>query len=496
MRAVRDAVEGLRAALADCDLNALSTQDLLGLLDELETLSCQLPTQWHRALARLQVETSARELGAKSWRDVLTVRWRLSPAEASRRLIEASLLGPRQALIGQPLEPVLPATAAAQALGAITAEHVTAIRKAMAKMPGFVDPATRAHIEVDLVRTAAGAGPKEVTDHAELTLFLLDQDGPEPTDDERLGKRGFSVGKQRPDGNSPISGEFTPEAWATWQPLLAKFAAPGMCNPADPHPCASGTPSQEQIDNDHRSLAQRQHDAIIAIGRIALMSDLGKLNGLPVSIIIRTTLQDLESRAGVGVTGGGTRMPIRDVIRLASHAHHSLVVFDGVTGRALDLFRTKRIANPDQRIVLIARDGGCTKPGCTVGAYGTQVHHAAQDWRHGGQTNVDDLGLACGADNRLVDGGAWSTRINERREVEWVPPEDLDTGQTRINTHHTPERHLQALADPEAKTDDRAHPAESRPGPEARTPSTAGEPGGQQTANEPGGPHSPPQGYG
>ncbi|MCZ0732595.1 DUF222 domain-containing protein, partial [Mycolicibacterium iranicum] len=86
--------------------------------------------------------------------------------------------------------------------------------------------------------------------------------------------------------------------------------------PDDEQPCTSGTPTQEQIDNDHRSLAQRQHDAMLAIGRIALMSgDLGKLNGLPVSVIIRTTLQDLQSRAGIGVTGGGTRLPITDVVR-------------------------------------------------------------------------------------------------------------------------------------------------------------------------------------
>ena len=71
--------------------------------------------------------------------------------------------------------------------------------------------------------------------------------------------------------------------------------------------------TQAQIEQDQRSLAQRQHDALVVIGRIALMTDLGQLNGLPVSIIVRTTLQDLESRAGIGVSGGGTKIPIRDL---------------------------------------------------------------------------------------------------------------------------------------------------------------------------------------
>ena len=97
-------------------------------------------------------------------------------------------------------------------------------------------------------------------------------------------------------------------------------------------------------------------------------------------MIIRTTLQDLESRAGIGVTGGGTKLPIADVIAMGGHADHHLAVFDGATGQALALYRTRRVASPAQRIMLIARDGGCTKPCCTVRVYGCQVHHADQDW--------------------------------------------------------------------------------------------------------------------
>jgi hypothetical protein len=241
-----------------------------------------------------------------------------------------------------------------------------------------------------------------------------------------------------------LSANLTPEAAAVLEVLFAKFAAPGMCNPDHEQPCTSGTPTQAQIDNDHRSLAQRQHDALIAIGRIALMSDLGRLNGLPVSVIIRTTLQDLESRAGIGTTGAGTVVPINDVIRMAAHANCYLAVFDGATGAAMNLFRSRRVASPAQRIMLIARDGGCTKPGCTVGAYGSQAHHATADWTDGGDTNVDDMTLACGPDNRRVNTTAtgWTTTINNGT-AEWIPPPGLDHHQTRTNYHHRPELLLQ-----------------------------------------------------
>jgi hypothetical protein len=449
--AVQATVAALRAAhdeLAALPIDALTKPELVGVLDELETLSCQMPTQSHRMLARLQAETTAKEMGAKSWRDVLAIRWRISSTEASRRLDEAAQLGPRRTLTGESLEPLLPCTALAQAHGLINREHVKVVREAIEHIPPAVDVITRSQIEADLARTAIGVGPKELKDNADRTLFLLDQDGPEPDDAERARRRVVSMGPQGPDKMRPFRGNLSPEASAIYEAIYAKWAAPGMCNPADEHPCVSGTPSQQHIDNDHRSLAQRQHDALVAVGRSVLESgELGQHNGLPTSIIVRTTLQDLESRAGIGVTGGGTIIPISDVIRMAAHANHYLAVFDKATGSALDLFRARRVASPAQRIMLIARDGGCTKPGCPVPAYGSQVHHAARDWADDGQTNVDELGLACGPDNRMVAPGGWTTRINDDNDVEWIPPAHLDTGQARVNDYHRPERLLRPSDD-------------------------------------------------
>ncbi|MGU3502968.1 DUF222 domain-containing protein, partial [Mycobacterium sp. C31M] len=189
--------------------------------------------------------------------------------------------------------------------------------------------------------------------------------------------------------------------------------------------------------------AQRQHDAMIAIGRIALMSNPGQLNGLPVTLIIRTTVGELHALAGIGVSGGGTKIPIRDVIRMAGHASHHLAVFDDATGAALNYFRSRRTASPAQRIMLIARDGGCTKPCCTHGPYYCQVHHGERAFSRGGNTNVDELTLACGCDNRMVDdageGTGYTTTFNNRNECEWHPPAALDHGQARINYHHRPE---------------------------------------------------------
>ena len=96
------------------------------------------------------------------------------------------------------------------------------------------------------------------------------------------------------------------------------------------------------------------------MGRSVLASQqLGQHNGLPCTIIVSTTMQELESGQGHAVTGGGTLLPISDVIRMASHSHHYLAIYDKHTREPLHLGRAKRFASPGQRIVLYAQDRGC-----------------------------------------------------------------------------------------------------------------------------------------
>jgi Domain of unknown function (DUF222) len=152
--------------------------------------------------------------------------------------------------------------------------------------------------------------------------------------------------------------------------------------------------------------------------------------------VVTTTLRELEAATGKALTGGGTLVPMADVIRWASHAHHYLAIFD--KGKALALHHTKRLASPAQRIVLYAKDRGCTKPGCTAPAYHSQVHHV-RGWTTTHRTDINDLTLTCGPDNRLAEQG-WTTRTNAHGDTEWIPPPHLDRGQPRTNPYHHPER--------------------------------------------------------
>ncbi len=79
---------------------------------------------------------------------------------------------------------------------------------------------------------------------------------------------------------------------------------------------------------------------------------------------------------------------------------------------------------------------GCTRPGCTAPGYWCQVHHVDGWAAAHGETNINELTLACGPDNRLVEEGGWTTRKRKDGRTEWIPPPHLDTGQSRVNDHH------------------------------------------------------------
>jgi Domain of unknown function (DUF222) len=420
---VFDALKAGTKRAVDLTFDVLTTPERLSMLQNCEEIRRVLSAVEHPLINQLAEQADTTELGGKL-APALANRLRISRAEASRRIHEAADLGQRRALNGEPLPPVLPATAEAQRNGDIGNGHVAVIRGFWHRLPDFVDIETRVKAEAQLARLAGEHRPDELAKLADKLTDCLNPDG-DFSDVDRAKRRGVTIGKQDLDGMSPISGYLTPEARATLDAVFAKLAAPGMCNSADDEPCTSGTPSAAAIQGDTRSAAQRNHDALLAAARALLASgELGQHNGLPASIIVTTTLQELEKGAGRGLTGGGTLLPMSDVIRLGSHAHHYLAIFD--RGKALALYHTKRLASPAQRIVLYAKDRGCTFPGCTVPGYLCEVHHR-DPYATNPVTDINELTFGCGPNHKLAEQG-WTTRQNSHGQTEWIPPPHLDRG--------------------------------------------------------------------
>ena len=432
--AFRDAVSGL----ADLSFDALTTPERLGLLEQVEHDLRRVPVVRHALINQVRQESTPAEIGGEL-SHVLADRLGVTRAEANRRIEDAADLGERRALTGEPVPPRLAATASAQRAGLIGEAHVRVIRGFVEDLPCWIDADTRVQAETQLAGFATQYRPEQLAKLAAKLADVLNPDG-EFSDEDRARRRGLTLGAQDRDGMTALRGWLTPAARAALEAVLAKLAAPGMANPHGPQPVLDGAPTQEAIDRDSRTAAQRNHDALHTTARALLASGaLGQHNGLPASIIVTTSLHDLENGCGTGLTGGGTLLPMSEVIALARHAHHYLAIFD--QGKAIGLYHTKRLASPGQRIVLYARDRGCSHPGCDVPGYLCEAHHVT-DYATNPQTDVNELTFTCGAHHRLIAPGGWSTRKRSNGDTDWIPPPHLDRGQPRTNHFHHPEKLL------------------------------------------------------
>ncbi|WP_157123615.1 DUF222 domain-containing protein, partial [Mycobacterium shimoidei] len=116
--AVFDALDAALKRALDLTFDALTVPESLAMLARCEKLRRQLPAVEHPLINQLGEHADEAELGGRLGA-VLAERLRITRAEANRRIGEAADLGPRRAMTGEPLEPVLAASAAAQRAGTI-----------------------------------------------------------------------------------------------------------------------------------------------------------------------------------------------------------------------------------------------------------------------------------------------------------------------------------------------------------------------------------------
>ena len=206
-----DAILAGVAVLGSASVEEPSHAEVIAEMARLTKVARMLPAVEHRLLQRLVAETEPFRLGESSWKKVLTTALRVSGKDAKRRLAQAQNLGPRRAFTGQALGPVWEATAAAQAEGLIGPEHVEVIGRFHKHLPGWVDVGTRETADAQLAELAAGLGPEDLDKAAAALLMMIDQDGPEPSDEEQARKRGLTLGPQQRDGTRSINGRLDAE---------------------------------------------------------------------------------------------------------------------------------------------------------------------------------------------------------------------------------------------------------------------------------------------
>ena len=96
--AVYDEWEAANARVAGLSLDALTHTDLLELQHRREVVVRSMPAVDHQIINRLAAEADPKALGGTNLADVLATKLRISKQEARRRVKQAELLGPRQAI--------------------------------------------------------------------------------------------------------------------------------------------------------------------------------------------------------------------------------------------------------------------------------------------------------------------------------------------------------------------------------------------------------------
>ncbi|WP_200799402.1 HNH endonuclease signature motif containing protein, partial [Williamsia sterculiae] len=356
---------------------------------------------------------------------------RLSGAEAAARVGTTEHCAPLVGLTGETLPPYAPTMATLLRDGTVGAAHVRVMRSVIAKFPAAIrdDRAVWEAAEQQLGELAAMLDPDQLTKAAHRMLAYLDPDGVDDDDRDRKRRRGLTLGRQGVDHMSGIRGELDPMTRALWDVLAEKWARPGMNNPDDPDsPVGDADKANADVlaaaaKRDTRSTAQRNHDAFTLMLRTITESGaLGQHRGLPAQVIAVMTLEELEAETGIATTASGGTLPVRDALALAGTSRPFLALLDD-KDRPLFLGRQRRLANPDQRMALIASQRGCTRPGCDQPATRAAVHHV-QEWKNGGLTDIDVLALACDADHAQVNDSehGWITEIitPDTGPPEWV----------------------------------------------------------------------------
>ncbi|MET8430017.1 DUF222 domain-containing protein [Nocardia sp. NPDC004860] len=176
-------------------------------------------------------------------------------------------------------------------------------------------------------------------------------------------------------------------------------------------------------------------------------AELGSHRGMRVQPVLTMSLADVERGAGMATTSTGGHVTIHEALVLAQGTRPVLAVLDA-NEIPVYLGRCKRLATSAQRLALIARDKGCTRPGCDAPASMCAAHHVT-DWAAGGPTDLNNLTLACDHCHALVNNSpdGWKTIVMGQDSPHpgrcaWIAPKHIDPTRTpQVNErHHMAER--------------------------------------------------------
>jgi len=270
----------LRAAVDEqlaSDLSPLPQDEVLDALRGLEVESRRLAAAQHRLTAEVAARNVAGELNYRDTASLLSAVLLLTRSQANDRVNAAELLGPRASLLGEPLPPVLPATAQALTDGSISPAHTGVIRGLIRELPAPVREEHQATAEALLAEHAASMDTAQLRQAATAILGFLHPDGTLTPD--RVHRKDRDVALRRnADGSGDVRAHLSPACYALWETVL--------------EPLARRRPD-DGCGPDTRTPGQRRHDALEdAAKRLLSTGELPSAAGVATTLMITMGCND------------------------------------------------------------------------------------------------------------------------------------------------------------------------------------------------------------
>lgn len=482
----------------------ISKDDILPALQQLEEFRNSLSQADHYLIDAAQRCALAEKHCLSSVEKLLAQALRISPGDAKRRVRAAAALGPRATMLGEPLPPLRPELAAAQTAGQVSPFAVDLIERTLTKVDVFAPTRTAdtEHVlvqhatvfdPVELGKVCDrviehvdpdGTRPRDAvhTDRRALHLGRC-RDGMTKLDGRltpaaaaRIRAILEPLAAPRPHTEMTRDGteRLTPDVRSREQRMHdALDEACARLLRAGDAPATGGTPAtviititEEQLQAAaHRAASQAHSQAAGQTSGHAHSQADGQTSGHADSEADdptdnrtgrrRSGLSDdacgfgpspglgrgMGSGLGFGTveTSTGEILSIAEALRLAAEADVIPIVMTGA-GRPLHLGRTRRCATTHQTYALIARDGGCSFPGCTVPPEWCERHHLI-GWAQGGPTDIDNLTLLCGYHHAHFAQAGWTCHLTPDGLPEWRPPPWIDRHRQPLINHRIQQRH-------------------------------------------------------
>jgi hypothetical protein len=419
---ILDRLDAAVQELAALPWDALGDDEVVEVLRRVETVKRRLAPVDHAAINQVQARSIPFTNGCRTTTVFLSNLLRIGRGEATARAQAAEALGVRRTITGALVGPRFPLVAAAQTEGVLSERHAAVITRRVDSLPDEVADRSGDWLEATLVEHGRHLDPAVLDRHARQLAYRLDQDGVYDEQAYRDKTRSFDL-HRRTDGSAHLDAELTAEC--------AEYLATALDAVTKPTPSSEAGP-------DPRTATQRRHDGFAQLLTLALRASvLPRAGGISTTVLLTMDADTWITGQGAATTGHGYTLSAHTAQRWAGHDTRLILTLLDKT-RAVTAYSTgHRIFTETQRLAIIARDKGCTFPGCDATPQWCEINHVPP-WQTSHRTTVTEGALTCAGDHRDHQAMGWQPTMLDGIP-HWIPPKWLDPDQRPIrNTRHDP----------------------------------------------------------